>query len=61
MGVRAANGTTVVAQTTFGTAATYTPVTVKFNSGSNSTITIFAGFTGQKKTMEMRLDDVSLR
>lgn len=60
-GVRASDNRTVLAQTSFGTAAAYTPVTVKFNSGSNSTISIFAGFTGQKKTMEMRLDDVSLR
>jgi hypothetical protein len=59
-GVRGANGT-VLAQTTFGTASTYMPLTVKFNSGSNSSVTVFAGFTGQKKTYMMRIDDVSLR
>jgi hypothetical protein len=59
-GVRAANGV-VLAQTSFGTASNYTPVTVNFNSGSNSSVTIFAGFVGQKKTLMMRLDDVTLR
>src|SRR5207237_654564 len=61
IGVRAADNRTVLAQASFGAAAAYTPVTVKFNSENNSTITLFAGFTGQNKTTEMRLDDVSLR
>jgi len=61
LGVRAGTGTTVLAQTSFGSASSYTPVTVNFNSGSNSTVTLFAGFTGQKKTYYLRLDDFSLR
>jgi hypothetical protein len=59
-GVRGASGA-VIKQTSFGTASTYTPLTVKFNSGNNTSITIFAGFTGQRKTMDLRLDDVYLR
>jgi hypothetical protein len=60
LGVKTVNGA-VLAQTSFGSASTYVPVSLKFNSGTNSSITIFAGFTGQKKTYEMRLDDMSLR
>jgi hypothetical protein len=60
-GVRAADGVSVLAQTSFGTASTYVPVTVKFNSGNNSSVTIFAGFQGQKKKLMMRLDDLALR
>lgn len=59
-GVRGPGGA-VLAQTTFGTAPTYIPVTVKFNSGNNSSVVVFAGFTGQRKAYTMRLDDVSLR
>ena len=59
-GVRGTNGA-VLAQTSFGTASTYMPLTVKFNSGANSSITLFAGFLGQTKSYTMRLDDVSLR
>jgi hypothetical protein len=55
-GVRAANGVTVVAQTSFGAASTYVPETVKFNSGNNSSVIIFAGFVGQKKKLMLRLD-----
>jgi hypothetical protein len=51
----------VLAQTSFGMASTYVPVTVKFNSGNNSSVTIFAGFQGQKKKLMMRLDDLALR
>lgn len=61
VGVRAANDVTVLAQSSFGAASTYVPVTVKFNSGSNSTVTLFAGFTGQKKAYYLRVDDFSLR
>lgn len=60
-GVRAADGITIIGQTSFAAASTYIPLTLRFNSGANSSVTIFAGFNGQKKTMEMRLDDVSLR
>jgi hypothetical protein len=60
-GVRTANGSTTVKQTAFGAAASYTPLTLMFNSGSNSTLTIFAGFKGQNTSAWMRLDDVALR
>jgi hypothetical protein len=51
----------VLAQTAVGSATSYVPQTVRFNSGNNSFVTIFAGFTGQKGTNTMRLDDVALR
>jgi hypothetical protein len=60
-GVRTANGSTIVRQAAFGAAASYTPLTLMFNSGSNSTLTIFAGFKGQNTSAWMRLDDVALR
>jgi hypothetical protein len=60
-GVRASDGVTVLAQTAVGSATSYVPQTVRFNSGNNSFVTIFAGFTGQKGTNTMRLDDVALR
>lgn len=61
VGVRGADNVTVLAQTAIGAASTYVPVTVKFNSGGNSTVTVFAGFSGQKKTYSLRVDDFSLR
>ena len=60
-GVYGADGVTVVGQTSFGVASTYTPLTVSFNSRNNSTVTVFAGFTGQNTALWMRVDDVSLR
>lgn len=60
-GARGADGKTVLGQASVGAASSYVPVTVKFNSGNNSSVTIFAGFTGQNTSLTMRLDDVSLR
>ena len=60
-GIFGADGTTVVGQTSFGAASTYAPLTVSFNSRNNSTVTVFAGFTGQNTPLWMRVDDVSLR
>jgi len=59
-GVRDSGGFNVVAQTTFGAAAGYTMFTVSFDSGSNSTMTVFAGFWGQGVDTWMQLDDVSV-
>jgi hypothetical protein len=61
IGVRAANGVTVLSQAAFGSASTYIPLTVKFNSGSSATVTLFAGFKGGGSRLSMRLDDVALR
>ena len=49
----------MLAETIFGAASNYTQLTVKFNSGSNASITAFAGFTGQRETYAMHVDDVS--
>ena len=38
-----------------------TPLTVSVNSRDNSTVTVFAGGTGQNTALWMRVDDVSLR
>lgn len=57
-GIRDAAGN-VVAQTTFGAAPTYKQLTVPFNSGSNTTMTVFAGFWGQNTDYWIRLDDFS--
>ena len=61
VGVRAADGVTILAQSAVGGASGYVPLTVKFSSGNNSSVTIFTGFTGQKGTNTMRLDDVAVR
>jgi len=60
-GVYGADGVTVVGQTNFGAESAYAPLTVTFNSGSDSTVTVFAGFAGQNTAVWMRVDDVALR
>ena len=60
-GVRASDGVTVVKETSFGPAANYTLLTVAFNSGSNSTMKIYAGFYAQNVDHFFRLDDVAVR
>ena len=60
LGAYASNGSTILQQTSYDALPFYTNQIVDFNSGSNSTIEIFAGFTGQGSDYWMRLDDVSL-
>ena len=60
-GVRASDGATVLRETPFGSDLSYTPLTVTFNSGSNSTVTVFAGFHGQSMDRWIRVDDLALR
>lgn len=60
-GVRKADGTTVLQETSFNALPFYTQQIVNFNSGSNGTVTIYVGFWGQSTDYWMRLDDVSLR
>jgi hypothetical protein len=58
-GIRDATGN-IVAQTTYRAASTYQQLTVKFNSGSSTTITVFAGFWGQNADYWVQLDDFSV-
>lgn len=44
LGVRATAGT-LIAQQSYGQLGNYTPVSVAFNSGSNTSVIVFAGFT----------------
>lgn len=59
--VYGADGVKVVGQTNFGAESVYAPLTVTFNSGSDSTVTVFTGFAGQNTAVWMRVDDVALR
>jgi hypothetical protein len=61
VGVRTSNGATVLKQSSFGSAPSYLPMTLNFNSGSNSTVTLFVGFVGQKTPLWIRVDDFALR
>lgn len=57
-GVRA--GSATYAETRFGAAASYGPVTVDFNSGANTTMTVFAGYWAPNADSWLRLDTVTL-
>jgi hypothetical protein len=59
-GIRDSGGFNVVAQTTYSAAPGYEQLTVKFNSGSNTTMTVFAGFWGQNTDYWTRFDDFSV-
>jgi hypothetical protein len=58
-GIREATGN-IVAQTTYRAAPTYQQLTVKFNSGSSTTMKVFAGFWGQNTDYWVQLDDFSV-
>lgn len=51
----------VVNEVNFGNASTYKLLTVKFNSGHNTSVTLRAGFWGQNTVQWLQLDDVALR
>ena len=59
-GVRQADGITVQQETSFTAAPGYTQLSVTFNSGSNSTVKVFAGFWGQSTDRWLRIDNISL-
>ena len=59
-GVRQSDGTTVLQETSFNASPGYTHLTVRFNSGSNSTVRVFVGFWGQSTDRWLRIDDISL-
>ncbi|HEX4679599.1 MAG TPA: DUF4185 domain-containing protein [Gaiellaceae bacterium] len=59
-GVRAVNGGAVIQQTAFGAKASYTQLTVTFNSGNNSLVDVYGGFTASVDSW-VQLDDVSLQ
>jgi len=59
-GVRKADGITVLAEKSFSASPNYTQQTVSFNSGSNSTITVYCGFWGQGADQWLRMDDIAL-
>ncbi len=60
-GVRDSGGVNVIAQKTFSGAPNYQQITVTFNSGSNTTMKVFAGFWGQNVDYWVRLDDFRVR
>lgn len=53
-------GSATYAETRFGAAASYGPVTVDFSSGANSTMTVFAGYWAPNADSWLRLDTVTL-
>jgi hypothetical protein len=57
-GVRTSGG--VIRQTTIQPKSSYTQLSVSFNSGSNTSIVVYAGFTPAGSGAWLRLDDVSL-
>lgn len=59
-GVRDSGGINVWAQKSFSAAPGYTQLTVPFNSGSNSQVTVFCGFWGTGSDQWLRMDDFSL-
>lgn len=61
LGVRMSDGVTVLQQASFSAATNYTEIMVNFNSGSNSTVMVFAGFTGQSVDRWLQIDDISIK
>lgn len=61
IGVRNGTTTTVLQEQKFYNLPNYAqPTPVTFNSGSNSTVTLFVGFYGTGQDQDIQLDDVSL-
>jgi hypothetical protein len=59
-GVRGSDDYTILQQTTFSAAPSYTQLFVPFNSGSNSTVWVFCGFWGAGADRWLRIDDISI-
>jgi hypothetical protein len=59
-GVRHSDGRTVLQETRFGRAGPYTQLTVTFDAGDNSEVTLFAGYWSPGTDSWLRLDDLKL-
>ncbi|HVR84976.1 MAG TPA: hypothetical protein VMU54_11740, partial [Planctomycetota bacterium] len=59
MGIRTTGGS-VIAQQGYGQMTNYTQLTVTFNSGANSSVVIFAGFTDSGPGAWIHVDDWSI-
>jgi hypothetical protein len=59
MGIRTTGGS-VIAQQGYGQMTNYTQLTVTFNSGANSSLVIFAGFTDSGPGAWIHVDDWSI-
>lgn len=57
---RGTSETDLLAETSFTNVGPWTPVSVSFNSGSQTQLTIFAGYWGPGSDAFLRLDDVEL-
>ncbi len=51
----------IVSEINFGNLPQYSLLTVKFNSGNNTSVTLRAGYWGQNTAQWMQMDDVALR
>lgn len=60
-GVRPGTTTTPLAEVTYPAESGYTQVTVPFASGSNTSVTLYAGYHGPGSDSYIQLDDVSLQ
>jgi hypothetical protein len=59
-GARTTSGT-VFSEATFGSLPSYTQKSVSFNSGSNTSVTVYAGFWGPGADSWIRVDDLSVQ
>lgn len=59
-GVRGSNGA-IINETNYGGLSTYTQLSVPFNSGNNTTATIYAGYWAPGVDSWIRVDDVSVQ
>jgi hypothetical protein len=60
-GVRTSDGMTVLKETQFSASPNYSQLTVSFNSGSNSQVTVYVGFWGQNTDYWLRADDIAIQ
>jgi hypothetical protein len=60
MGVQTTGGT-ILASHSYGQMTNYTPLTVTFNSGSNSSVVVFTGFTDQGVGAWIHVDNWSMQ
>lgn len=59
-GVRDSGGHNVYAEKSFAAASGYTQISVPFNSGSNTQVSIYCGFWGTGSDQWLRMDDFAL-
>ncbi len=60
-GVRPGTGTTPLTETTYQAASGYTQLSLPFASGSNTSVTLYAGYHGPGSDSYVQLDDVSIQ